>query len=89
MIQLVFVWAFTVDEGLYLQCRPPCVAVVAVCSLSVSLWEERCDFPTSAPTMYFYIPAYVWLASPKFRIPKSSQIGITFKNRADATISTF
>lgn len=47
-------------------------------SLSVSWWEERRDFPTSAPTMYFYIPAYVWLAQPEFRIPKSSQIGITF-----------
>lgn len=52
----------------------------SVCSssLSVSWWEERRDFPTSAPTMYFYIPAYVWLAQPEFRIPKSSQIGITF-----------
>lgn len=42
--------------ALYFQIRPPSEphSVVAVCSLSVSLWEERCDFPTSAPTMYFF-----------------------------------
>lgn len=81
-----FIWLLffhlTVNEGWLLPAQASLFAVAAVCSLSVSWWEERCDFPTSAPTMYFYIPAYVWLAQPEFRIPKSSQIGITFLKKS-------
>lgn len=68
---------------LYFQCRPPSepYSVVAVCNLSVSLWEERCDFPTSAPTMYFFtsLLTFGW-HSLISAFPNPPRLGSRFKS---------
>lgn len=66
-------------------------SAAAACSLGASLWEERRDFPTSAPTMRSYIPAYVFgWHSPSSAFPNPPRLGSRLsENRANATISTF
>lgn len=65
--------------GLLRSSEPPAVALSAASVFLDGDWRRR-SAATSAPTMYFFTSLLTfWLPLPHFRIPKSSQIGITFK----------